>query len=274
MREASLEVNDFQKQVIEKSRTVPVVVDFWAEWCAPCKILGPVLERLAARDNGRWVLAKVDTDGNQDLAVQYGIRGIPSVKMFVDGRVEAEFTGAMPEYAVDQWLKKSLPDPNRAALGQADALLKEGKRAEAASLLEDILQRDPANEHGRILLARTLLESDRIRALDLVRDVEVDSEQFQMADAIKTVATLESRLDNPSSFPDDPVKPLYLEAIHSLGRGEYGTALDRFIDVIRANRYYDDDGARKACVAIFTLLGEEQELTRSRRREFSSALFA
>ena len=263
MREESHEVKDFQKEVLEQSRTVPVIVDFWAEWCAPCKILGPVLERLAVRDKGQWVLAKVDTDQNQDLAVQYGIRGIPSVKMFVDGGVHAEFTGAMPEYAVDQWLKRSLPDPDRAALGQAASLVAEGKRKEAAPLLEEILRRSPDNHRARVLLAQALLEADRARALDLVRHIEADSKYFQTADAIKTVATLETRLENPSLFPGDPVKPAYVEAIRLLEKGEVGAALDKFIEVIRANRYYDDDGARKACIAIFTLLGDENELVRT-----------
>ncbi len=274
MSQESHEVQNFQEEVLERSRVVPVVVDFWAEWCAPCKILGPVLERLAARDAGRWVLAKVDTDRNQDIAVEYGIRGIPSVKMFVDGRMETEFTGAMPEYAVDQWLRKSLPDPNRAALAKAASLLAEGKGAEATSTLEEVLANDPGNHHGQVLLARALLDKDRARALELVRHIEADSEYFRTADAIKTVALLESRLETPSAFPDDPVKPAYLDAIRALERGEYGPALDTFIGVIRANRYYDDDGARKACVAIFTLLGDENELVRSRRREFSGALFA
>ncbi|MBP1648697.1 MAG: thioredoxin, partial [Bacteroidetes bacterium] len=155
------EVHDFTKDVIEQSFKVPVVVDFWAEWCGPCKMLGPILERLADQSAGKWVLAKVDTDRNEDLAVRYGVRGIPNVKLFVDGKVASEFTGALPERAVVQWLEKALPDQNRKELETARQLIQEGKHSEAQQLLETVLSRTPANEQGRALLAAILIWQDR-----------------------------------------------------------------------------------------------------------------
>ena len=97
------EVQDFQKEVIERSKNIPVLVDFWAEWCGPCKMLGPILERLAEKYKDIWALAKLDTDNNQEIAMEYGIRGIPNVKLFVNGNVADEFTGALPENMVEQW---------------------------------------------------------------------------------------------------------------------------------------------------------------------------
>ena len=129
------EVEDFTKDVIDRSRTVPVLVDFWAEWCGPCRTLGPVLERLAGKAGGRWVLAKVDTDRNQELAARYGIRGIPNVKLFVDGEVANEFTGTLPESAVAQWLERALPDPLRNEVARAEGLLQSGKVREAQTVL-------------------------------------------------------------------------------------------------------------------------------------------
>src|SRR5512146_1797389 len=103
------EVRDFNKDIIERSKTIPVLVDFWAEWCGPCRILGPVLEKLAVKYKNRFELVKVNTDKNQEIAARYGIRGIPNVKLFIDGKVADEFTGALPEPAVEQWLKKAIP---------------------------------------------------------------------------------------------------------------------------------------------------------------------
>ena len=108
-RDEMSEVNNFQKDVIEKSFEKPVLVDFWAEWCAPCRMIGPVLEKLADENKEDWVLVKVDTDKNQEIAMRYGVRGIPNVKLFRNGEVINEFTGALPEPAIRDWLKKSIP---------------------------------------------------------------------------------------------------------------------------------------------------------------------
>lgn len=251
---------------------MPVIVDFWAEWCGPCKMLGPILERLETQNGGRWVLAKVDTDKNQDLAMRYGVRGIPNVKLFVDGKVANEFTGALPERMVIQWLEKALPDKNRKELGEAEQLIQQGKQQQARPLLEGVLQRDPGNEQARVLLASTLLWHDRSRAVDLVRDVEEHAAYFPIGEAVRTFDALVGKMEHPETLPDDPVKTTYLAAIFEMKSQQFDSALDKFIDVIRMNRNYDDDGARKACLAIFRLLGEEHEVTRRHRRDFSSAL--
>jgi putative thioredoxin len=103
------EVQNFQKDVIDKSFDKPVLVDFWAEWCAPCRMIGPVLEKLAEENKDNWELVKLDTEKNQDVAMKYGVRGIPNVKLFKNGEVINEFTGALPEPAIKEWLKKSIP---------------------------------------------------------------------------------------------------------------------------------------------------------------------
>jgi putative thioredoxin len=266
------EVSDFAREVIERSHTVPVLVDFWAEWCGPCKMLGPILERLADHSDGKWVLAKVDTDRYQDLAARYGVRGIPNVKLFIDGEVADEFTGALPERMVIQWLEKALPDQNRKEIESAEQLLQQGRSAEAQRLLESIVGRAPSNEQARALLAGITVWQDRSRAVDLVGGIEEHSPYFTMADAVRTFDRLVGKMERPEDLPQDAVKTAYLAAIFEMRAKQLDSALDKFIDVIRANRYYDDDGARKACIAIFRLLGEEHEVTKRHRRDFSSAL--
>ncbi len=266
------EVHDFTKEVIERSFTVPVVVDFWAEWCGPCKMLGPVLERLANQSDGKWILAKVDTDRNEDLAVRYGVRGIPNVKLFVDGKVANEFTGALPERAVAQWLEKALPDQGRKELENARQLIQQGKNPEAQRLLEGMLSRDPENEGVRALLAAILVWQDSSRAAELIKKIEEHSAQYPLADAVRTFDGLVRKMEHPEVLPQESVKATYLAAIYDMKTKQFDAALDKFIDVIRLNRSYDDDGARKACLAIFRLLGEENEVTKRHRRDFSSAL--
>jgi putative thioredoxin len=196
------------------------------------------------------------------------------VKLFVDGRVVNEFTGALPESAVVQWLNRALPDPLSKEVEQAETLLREGKQLEGQALLGKVLQKDATNEHARVLLAETYLENAPEKALELVRGIEEDSRHFGMVDAIRTFAGLTMKLEHLDSLAEAPVKVLYIKALHALGRYDYDEALARFIEVIRGERLYDDDGARKACVAIFKVLGEDHETTQKYRREFSSALYS
>jgi putative thioredoxin len=269
----SYEITDFQKDVIERSHQLPIVVDFWAEWCGPCRVLGPVLEKLAGESNGEWALAKVDTEVHREPAARYDIRSIPNVKLFVDGNVVAEFVGALPETMVRQWLSKSLPSKFEKIVALAETMLHEDKTDEARELLQNVLASEPKNHKAIVLLAGTYTQTDPQRVLDLLQPIEEDSEYYDRAEALRTSASLEMKRSRADALPDAPVKPTYLEAIEKLHAHDYEGALERFITVIREDRYYDDDGSRKACIAIFKTLGEEHELTQKYRRAFSSALY-
>lgn len=265
--------DNFQRDVIERSQQIPVLVDFWAEWCGPCKILGPVLERLAEKHRGSWELVKINTEKHHHLAAQYGIRSIPNVKLFVDGKMANEFVGALPEAAIEQWLNKVLPSPQRGKLAEVQQLLAGQQLDKAEALLESVLAAEPDNAQARVLLAQLYLDTDPQKVLDLLEDVLPGSEYGEIAEALRNFANLTLYLKHPEKLPESPVKQRYLQAIRHLGGGDFTAALEDFIELIQTDRYYDDDGSRKACIAIFKLLGEDHEITRRYRPLFSRALY-
>ena len=269
----SYDTNNFQKDVIEQSHQIPILVDFWAEWCGPCKILGPVLEKLAEKYKDQCQLVKLNTEQYPQIAAQYGIRSIPNVKLFADGKVINEFVGALPEAAIEQWLKKALPSKYSQKLNEAQLLLSEGKVSEAQNILEEIVKAEPGNDSANALLARIYVFVNPSKALNYAKILEPGSTYFEMTESIITFATLFQYLENPDNLPDGSNKEQYLKAIKNLHDQEFESAVQGFIDVLEKDRNYDDDGSRKACVAIFKFLGEDHSITKTYRPAFSSALY-
>lgn len=268
----SFDVKNFEQDVLARSLTVPVLVDFWAEWCAPCRVLTPILERLEKQNTGKFVLAKLNTEDHPSVAADYRVQGIPNVKLFFDGKIVAEFVGALPEYAVNQWLKKNLPSKLQGRIEAARALVAEHRFTEARPELAEILREEPDNAEMKALLAKTYLFDDRQIALELVRDVD----EPKLSDVIESVRTIAHLLDineNPGMSPESPIKQRYLAAANYVGTKDFDSALEIFIDIIRSDRNYDEDGSRKACIAIFKYLGEDHPVTLKHRREFGSALY-
>ncbi|MES3629305.1 MAG: tetratricopeptide repeat protein [Longimonas sp.] len=262
--------SDFSTDVIEASRTTPVLVDFWAPWCGPCRQLGPTLEQLdAERDD--WRLVKVNVDEHNDLARQYGVRGIPAVKLFVDGTVEAEFTGALPRHAIEKWLDEHLPSEEKETLRQAQAALRDGRREDAAELLAPLAESKEASPETRLLLASALVFDAPERALTLIDTLDVaDPALRQQREAVQTLGRL---LTRDPDLPDTDTAATYREALAALREEAFDDALSHFIDVVREDRSLDDDGARKACVALFTLLGPDHPVTKTHRRTFDTSLY-
>ncbi|NWF49194.1 MAG: thioredoxin [Ignavibacteriaceae bacterium] len=267
------EIKDFKVDVLEKSYSVPVLVDFWAEWCGPCRMLGPILERLAERSNGTWVLAKLNTDENQEIAAQYGIRGIPNCKLFFKGKVINEFTGALPEKAVEEWLRKSVPSKFSEMIEKAKILLDSGKENDAQLILQEVQSGDINNQEVKVLLAKILLFQNPAEAQRIIDSTDVSRQHIELAESIRTISELINRLKTKNSFDESPVREKYISAITALSKKSFEEALQLFIEIIKEDRQYDDDGSRKACIAIFKYLGEENEISIKYRRDFSNALY-
>ena len=270
------DVTDFQKEVLDASRTTPVVVDFWAEWCGPCRILGPVLDKLEAESEGQWKLVKVDTDSHPDLAMQYNVKGIPSVKMFYQGEIIADFTGAQPEPRVRNWLAMNLPE----AMGeqedwqsQVNNSLADGELLNARKYMEQQYSPERSDTY-KMQYALLLLPDDPQKARTLYNQVEEEAAWLDEREMIETVASLKQiieghrEIDREQKGAED-----YLNGINALFNHQFEDALTHFINVVAVNRELDEDGARKAVLAIFGILTEHHPLTDKFRRRFSMALY-
>lgn len=268
----SNDVTNFEIDVIQQSFQIPVLVDFWAEWCGPCKSLGPILERLAEQQHEKWTLAKVNTEVLLDVAATYGIRSIPHVILFSEGKQIGEFVGALPEYTIVQWLKKNVPRRNNEKVSRAVALVDNHQQEEAKILLQEVVRKEPDNSQARTVLAKLSVYSDPSIAFQLIQDID-DPNHSELANGIRVILRLFDILEQPDLLPDDAIKPEYLSAIQDLHEQRFDKALEKFVGIIRHNRKYDDDGSRKACIAIFKYLGEDHPLTAAYRRDFSRALY-
>lgn len=270
---AVADVQDFETDVLEASYAQPVLVDFWAPWCGPCRVLGPVLERLATEEaDGRWRLVKVNTDAHPQLSTQYGIRGIPAVKLFVDGKVVDEFTGALPDYAIRQWLDKALPSETRRQVERAEALLAAGEAEEAEAVLNDVLALTPDDPKARLLLAQLIVFRDPARAAQLAEGAAFAGPVYvQIGEAVQTLAGLLQA--PPAELPEGAGRAAYRAALDALARRDFDVAAGHLVEVLRTDRYYHDDAARRVGIALFTLLGPQHDVTRRHRRAFDMWLY-
>jgi len=269
---------DFENAVIERSRQLPVVVDFWAPWCGPCRLLGPMLESLVGSYGGRIELAKVNTDENPEISARYRIEGIPAVKAFRDGMLKSEFTGALPEPQVRAFLQKLLPSE---ADELADAAVRQayaGDAAGAEATYRRAIVQDSSHRAANLGLARLLLAHDEAEdALRLLANLPGDDEATRLRAEIGlkrsgTDADLRALRDRLERDPAD-VDALYQLGMALAAQGSYEEALERLLEVVRRDRSYDNDAGRRAILDIFALLGDAHPLTQTYRRRLSSLLF-
>jgi putative thioredoxin len=236
----------FEQDVIDRSRELPVVVDFWAAWCAPCRQLTPVLEKLVTEREGKVALAKLDTDANQRIAAAFGIQGIPAVKAFKDGRIASEFVGAQPPPVVERFLDELLPS-------EADALVASGDEA----ALRKALELEPGRADAAVALARILHERGESEdALEVLGNV---AGSFA-ADGLAARIRLEQ-------------DPILREAFAKLDAGETEQGLDALIAAIASNGDERREDLRRAVVGVLDTLGVDHPLARESRRKLASALY-
>lgn len=264
----------FAEDVLARSHTVPVVVDFWAPWCGPCRMLGPVLEKLAAEFAGAFVLAKLNVDDNPRLATEYGVRGIPAVKAFANGQVLAEFTGAKPEPSVREFVRKVAPSPADQKLEAAASLLATRHWAAAAEAFREVQQLSPHNGAAALGLVKALL------ALGRGCEAASQLDDFPRADEVISAEKLRPLAEWLCTVEpaDPPIEVTELDAMYSqaarlFARGQWEASLDGLLDVLRGNKRYRNGQPRQVMIGVFELLGEADPITQTYRAELASVLF-
>ena len=272
-----IDVNEanFENEVIARSRRTPVVVDFWAPWCGPCRTLGPTLEKLAKEANGAWVLVKVNTDENQGLAMRFGIQGIPAVKAFRDGKMAAEFVGALPEPQVRQFIAKlgAAPAAGNPAGDDAGQLLRERRWAEAEAALRrpGIGGNPPAAALG---LVKALLAQGKARDAEPVLDGIKDGPEFAAAEKLRPLARY---LITSGSVEDvagtDTPAAHFFRAARVLKEGSVIAALEEMLAVLRRDKRYRDGEARLVSLGLLELLDDADPQKREYLNKLASVLF-
>ncbi|PKO66514.1 MAG: co-chaperone YbbN [Betaproteobacteria bacterium HGW-Betaproteobacteria-14] len=273
---------NFMQEVIEASHRAPVLVDFWAPWCGPCRSLGPILEKLAAEYQGRFRLAKVNSDENQALAGQFGVRGIPNVKAFVGGKMVNEFTGALPESAVREFIDALMPSPAEPLRLEAQAARARGEADATRKLLLQAIRLDPKHEQARLDLVDVLLDAgDLAEAQRLLGEIADSAKDRSRIDALSARIALaqgapagadESALNaRLAADPADHEARLGLANLLA-ARQDYRGALEHLLEIVRRDRAFGDDIGRKTMLQVFSLLGPDSELVRTYRGELSRAI--
>jgi putative thioredoxin len=281
--EAVPDVSDatFEDAVLGRSHEVPVVVDFWAPWCGPCRVLGPTLEQLAGEYDGRVQLVKVNVDENPMVASRYAVQSIPAVKAFRDGELATEFIGALPEPQVRAFFEMIIPS-------EADHEAAEGARARARgdvigalTHLEAALAQEPDHQAASLELAELLAAggnpAEAERAGQLASRFPADPQAKRVLGLVAFAglaagqdrAALEARL---TEAPDDAAAHYTLGGLLALA-GEWEDALEHLLATVRLDRALDDDGGRRRMLDAFATLGEEHELTAEYRRRLTNVIF-
>jgi putative thioredoxin len=269
----------FPSLVLERSHEVPVLVDFWAPWCGPCRVLKPILEKLSEEYGGRFLLAKVNSDENAALAARYGVRGIPNVKAFRHGELVDEFTGALPERAIREFIERLLPSPADDLLREAVQLRGRGDLAAALQRLEAAAELAPEDDEVKRSLAEVLIELGRLE--EAQAQLDAISALGRLDEATKRLITrlefARAATENEMALrerlarnPDDMEARLRL-AKHLVAAEHYAQGMDELLEMIRRDRRWNE-AARKTLLSVFELLGDDP-LVAEYRRKLASVLY-
>lgn len=278
--DATLE--NFQQGVLDNSHKVPVLVDFWADWCQPCKMLMPILDKLVNEFDGKIVLAKVNSDQQAELSTRYQVRGIPNVKLFRNGQMVDEFTGVQTEDTIRAMIERHLPNELDDLRNQALAMIREGNMAGGHELLLEVEQKDPRHVLVQIDLAHLEAqkgdyEAARDRLLTLGSDSREKPEvvsllaKMEFAAAAREAHDKQTLLEQIEADAKNSAARFQLASLCVM-EGDYETALEQLLQILMRDRKYNDDAGRRAMLSIFAMLGGDHPLTATYRRKMFNAM--
>jgi len=265
--------SDFEYEVLQYSTQVPVVVDFWASWCIPCRVLGPKLEALAREGEGRFRLAKVNVDENAKLAKRYKVRNIPVVKAFVDGHVVAEFSGVPSDDRLNTFVHQLAPAPEDLMYEKGNSLLAQEDFGTAESAYREFLSTYPDHPGALLGLIRSLLLQGEGREASILLDSFPASSEYATAQLLKPVANAFSEYNQDSVQSDQALDAVFRNGIRLARRGNILAAMDGFLDILRKDRNYRGGEVKEIFVGLLALIGESHPEARQYRKDLSTALF-
>lgn len=271
----------FERDVIEASREAPVLVDFWAPWCGPCRALGPMLEKLEREAAGRWSLVKVNSDENPELSRQFGVRSIPFVVAFAGGEPVSSFTGAQPESAIRAFLERVVPDPSDLELRKARAAMVAGQSTLAEAHLKNALALDPSNDAARLDLVTIHLERGELEAARAqwamlsgqapgASAYAVAAARLEAAERAASLPAADELAARIAADPADLAARLDLAEVHVAAR-EFAPALEQLLEIVKRDRGFRDDIGRRKMLAVFEMA--DADTVSAFRRRLASALY-
>ncbi len=276
-------LSDFNAKVLDASLDVPVLVDFWASWCGPCRALAPVLAKLADSYQGKIRVAKVDSDEQQALATQYGVRSLPTVKIFRNGAVVDEFVGAQPEAAIREILGRHVERPSDKLRAAAQTALRNGHMEEATQLLQQIIADEPDDNVAKLELAELYLDSGKLaEGGELLETLPLATQEEQEVKALlarlhflRIAAAAPETAQLTQRIATDPAD---LAARRQLGarlilEGSFAAGMEQFLEIMRRDRRFEDDAGRRGLIAAFELPGSDDELANTFRRRMAALLY-
>lgn len=268
---------DFQSIVIDNSFKQPVLVDFWADWCEPCKAIAPVLEKLVNEYAGKLILAKVDTEQQKELAAHFQIKSLPTMKLIMNGQIVAERTGALPEGEIRAFIKPFITSESDKIMQAAVAAHEEGRFEDALELMNQALEKDPSNADLKINIARTIFaEGDKNGALTLLDSLNGEEQNKEEAVKLRAEINLADQLEDLPALDqieqrlvDDPndCEALLQKSHYLSANGENEEAMECLLKIMKIDRMYDDDAGRRGLIALFEMLGGEHPSVQKYRRK-------
>ncbi|MGC1440974.1 MAG: thioredoxin [Burkholderiaceae bacterium] len=275
-------IQTFQADVIEASMQVPVLVDFWAEWCGPCKQLGPILDKLEQDYAGQFQLVKVDTEANQELAAHFQIRSIPAVFAFVNGKPVDQFLGVLPEGKIREFIDKLLPDPTGVEFQQAVQALQQGDHPSALEHAKRTVAIDPSHDQARLLIAQLSMAEEDYHAaqgqMDALTGAAKADPKVQELAAQITLALEQAQVPPPPELLERVQKnpadlPARIDlANHFVEHKMWEPALEQLLEVVKTDREYEDDLGRHRMIEVFKLASDQPKLVSEWRRKLGATL--